>query len=102
MPNQDSTRRSGLLANVTFHVPRKDPGVVIPDEAMVFDQTGLHVLVVRKADTVKSVPINIYRSFGTFTELRGRLTGDGNLLMNLPADISDGSKVKLGDDGKAG
>ncbi len=95
VPNQDGTLRAGLFANVTFHVPRDRPGVTIPDEAMVFDQTGLHVLVVQKDNTVKAVPITIYRDFGTSAELRDGLSGDEDLVVNAPADLSNGSKIKV-------
>ena len=100
VPNQDGALRAGLFANVTFHVPRSHPGVMIPDEAMVFDQTGLHVLTVQKDNTVKAVPITIYRDFGTSAELRDGLSGDENLVVNPPADLSNGSKIKIEAAGK--
>ncbi len=95
VPNADGALRAGLFANVTFHVPRDRPGIMIPDEAMVFDQTGLHVLVVQKNDTVKALPITIYRDFGTSAELQDGLSGDEELVVNAPADIADGGKVKV-------
>ena len=91
--NTDGTLRSGLYADVTFHVPRQHPGVVIPDEAMVFDETGLHVLVVGPDGHVHAKSINIYRDFGTTAELREGLSGGEELVVNPPADLSDGAKV---------
>ncbi len=98
--NTDGTLRSGLYADVTFHVPRQQPGVVIPDEAMVFDETGLHVLVVQDGH-VHAKPINIYRDFGTTAELREGLSGGEELVVNPPADLSDGAQVKVQEQKKA-
>ncbi len=93
--NTDGALRSGLYADVTFHVPREHPGVVIPDEAMVFDETGLHVLVVRDGQ-VHAKPINIYRDFGTTAELREGLSGGEELVVNPPAELADGARVQTG------
>ena len=95
VPNIDGALRSGLYATVTFHIPRQQPGVIVPDEAMVFDETGLHVLVLQNDATLKAVPIDIYRDFGTSAELRGGLAGDEDVVVNPPADLGTGSKVKV-------
>ncbi len=94
VPNTDGALRAGLYATVTFHVPRNAPGVIIPDAAMVFDQTGLHVLVVQQDGTVKAAPVEIYRDFGTSAELRAGLSGGEVLVVNPPAALANGSKVK--------
>ena len=93
--NKDGALRAGLYANITFHVPRSQPGIIIPDEAVVFDQTGLHVLVVQPDNTLKAAPIEIYRDFGTSVELRAGLSGGETLVVNPPADLSNGSKVQV-------
>ena len=93
--NKDGALRAGLYATVTFHVPRSQPGIMIPDEAIVFDQTGLHVLVVQPDNTLKAAPIEIYRDFGTTVELRAGLSGNETLVVNPPADLSNGSKVQV-------
>jgi RND family efflux transporter MFP subunit len=91
--NPDGALRAGLYADVTFHVPRDHPGVVIPDEAMVFDAAGLHVLIVQPDGTVKARPIRIYRDFGTSAELQTGLSGGETLVVNAPAELDDGGKV---------
>ena len=97
--NSDGALRSGLYANVTFHVPRQQPGVVIPDEAMVFDESGLHVLIVQDGH-VHAKSINIYRDFGTTAELREGLSGGEELVVNPPANLNDGAAVKVEAQGK--
>ncbi len=91
--NTDGTLRSGLYADVIFHVPRQQPGVVIPDEPMVFDETGLHVLVVQDG-RVHAKPINIDRDFGTTAELREGLSGGEELVVNPPADLDEGARSR--------
>ena len=78
--NTDGTPRSGLYADVIFHVPRQPPGVVIPDKSMVFNETGLHVLVVQDG-RVHAKPINIDRDFGTTADLREGLSGGEELVV---------------------
>jgi RND family efflux transporter MFP subunit len=99
--NPDGALRAGLYAEVTFHVPRDHPGVVIPDEAMVFDAAGLHVLIVQPDGTVKARPIKIYRDFGISAELQSGLSGGETLVVNAPAELEDGGKVHTGTPAKA-
>ncbi|MEA2739388.1 MAG: hypothetical protein QOH05_2695 [Acetobacteraceae bacterium] len=93
--NPDGLLRPGLFVNVTFSIPRVAPAVVVPDAALVFNANGLQVAVVDAESTVRFQKVTIYRDFGTTAELRDGLQGGENLVMSPPAELGDGSKVRV-------
>jgi RND family efflux transporter MFP subunit len=93
--NPDGTLRPGLFVNVAFSVPRQAPGVVVPDEALVFNANGLQVATVGPDSTVRFRKVSIYRDFGTTAELRDGLDGGETLVLSPPTELTDGAKVKL-------
>ncbi len=98
--NPDNALRAGLYVDVTFQMPRQHPGIVVPDEALVFGANGMQVATVTQGNTVKFVPITIYRDFGTTAELREGLKGGENLVLSPPASLNEGSKVTVAKDTK--
>jgi HlyD family secretion protein len=92
--NPDGALRPGLFVNVTFEIPRLRPNIVVPSEALIFNQGGLQVAVVQD-DQVHMQKITIYRDFGKTVELESGLNGGEAVIMSPPADLQDGSKVKL-------
>lgn len=92
--NPDGVLRAGLYANVTIDVPRQHPGVIVPDEALVFNARGLQVAVV-DGDVVHYRTISIYRDFGTTVELRDGLDGSEVLVLTPPPNLEDGGKVRV-------
>jgi len=92
--NKDGTLRPGLYANVTFEIPRQKPGIIVPDEALVFNADGLHVVIL-DGDVVRFRKISIYRDFGTSAELNDGLQGNETLVLSPPPDLADGGKVKV-------
>lgn len=95
VPNTDGALRAGLFVNVSFAIPRDAPGVVVPDEALMFSAQGLQVVTVEPDNTVKFRKVVVYRDFGTTAELREGLEGGENLVLSLPVELHDGSKVKI-------
>ncbi len=94
VPNPDGVLRAGLFVNVTFEIPRLRPNIILPAEALIFDQHGLQVATVQD-DQVHLQPISIYRDFGKTVELRDGLQGGENVVLSPPSDLLDGSKVKV-------
>lgn len=94
VPNPDGALRPGLFVNVTFEIPRIRPNVVVPAEALIFNQAGLQVAVVQD-DQIHMQPITIYRDFGKTVELQDGLQGGESIVMSPPADLQEGIKVKL-------
>jgi len=93
--NPDGALRPGLFVNVAFAIPRQAPGVVVPDEALVFNAEGLRVATVAADGTVKFRRVSVYRDFGTSAELRDGLQGNETLVLSPPTELVDGSKVQV-------
>jgi HlyD family secretion protein len=67
---------------------------VIPAEALIFNQQGMQVAVVRSGEQVHMQPVEIFRDFGTSVELRDGLRGGEEVVLNPPSDLEDGSKIE--------
>ena len=80
---------------VVISIPRERPGVVVPDEAILFNGQGLRVAVVDKDDTVHMQDVTIARDFGTTVELRDGLNGGERVALSPPVDLVDKEKVKV-------
>jgi RND family efflux transporter MFP subunit len=93
--NPDGELRPGLYVNVAFSVPRQAPGVVVPDEALVFNAGGLQVATVQPDSTIKFRKVSVYRDFGTSAELRDGLQGGETLVLSPPTELADASKVQV-------
>ncbi len=101
IPNGAAVLRSGLYALIALDIPRIHPDVVLPAEALIFDQGGTRVAVVGEGDTVKMVPIDIRRDFGTSIELDAGPRGGDAVILSPPASLKDGAKVEVETDGGA-
>src|SRR6201999_3779628 len=64
VPNPDGALSPGIYCTVELFIPRKTPTMIVPADAVVFDQNGLHVAVVENG-TVRLQKITITRDFGT-------------------------------------
>ena len=108
LPNADHRLRPGLYVTVVFQIPRDHPGVVIPDEAVLFNGQGLRAAVIGPDDTVHMQDIRIARDFGTTVELRDGLQGGERVALSPPVDLADNERVQVqqdkpgSDQGKAG
>lgn len=92
--NPEGALKPGAFVNVTFNVPRTHPSVVLPAEALIFNQDGLQVATVQD-DEVHLQSIAIYRDFGKTVELRDGLSGGETIIINPPTDLVEHSKVKM-------
>ena len=95
VPNPDGALRPGLFVNVAFDVPRTQPNVSIPSEALIFDQHGAQVAVVGEGDKINMHKIDIYRDLGASLELKDGLSGGERVVISPPAHLQEGSKVKV-------
>lgn len=93
VPNPDGTLRAGLYVYVTLQIPRPQPAVIIPAEALVFNQRGTQVVVVGDDDRAEWRAVHVRRDFGTTIELDQGLTGREQIVLGPPADLRDGQPV---------
>jgi RND family efflux transporter MFP subunit len=92
VPNPDDALSPGIYCIVDLKIPRKTPSFVVPADAVVFDQDGLHVAVVRNG-TVHLQKISITRDLGGQVLVeRGVRAGD-QVILNPIIDLADGAKV---------
>ncbi len=102
IPNPDGRLRPGLYVYVTLSIPRPHPDVVVPAEALIFNDKGLQVAAV-EGDTVRMHQVKVSRDFGKAVELGEGLKGGEQIVLSPPATLVDGGKVKAtkADDGKS-
>ncbi len=99
VPNPDGALTPGLYVDVAFVLQDAAPTVVIADAALIFDAAGLRVATVTPDQRIHMVPVTIYRDFGEKAEIRQGLHGKEVLVVNPPADLHDGQKVHVVQEG---
>jgi RND family efflux transporter MFP subunit len=92
VPNPDGALSPGIYCIVDLHIPQKTPSFVVPADAVVFDENGLHVAVVR-GGTVHLQKISIARDLGREVEVREGTEAGDQVILNPMVDLADGSKV---------
>lgn len=92
--NKEGALRAGLYVYVTLKIPRTEPSVTIPAEALVFNQGGTQVAVARDDGTVQWRTIQIGRDRGTVIELTKGLDGSEQVILSPPIGLRDGQKVE--------
>jgi RND family efflux transporter MFP subunit len=96
VPNPDGALSPGIYCTVELLIPRKTPSMIIPADAVVFDENGLHVSVVENG-IVHLQKITVARDFGIEVEVhRGVKPGD-QVILNSMVNLSEGSKVAVRD-----
>jgi multidrug efflux pump subunit AcrA (membrane-fusion protein) len=68
--------------------------MIIPADAVVFDQDGLHVAVVENG-TARLQKITIARDFGKEVEVHDGVKPGDQVILNPMVDLVDGSKVTV-------
>ncbi len=92
VPNPDGALSPGIYCTVELLIPRKTPSTIIPADAVVFDQNGLHVAVVENG-TVHLQKIAIARDFGMEVEVRDGVKAGDQVVLNPMVNLAEGSKV---------
>ena len=93
--NPDGALRPGLFVDVSIAIPRSEPHVSVPSEALIFNQQGMQVAVVGQDGRVTFHKVDVYRDLGTSVEVKNGLNGGEKLVMNAPVDLADGAKVRI-------
>src|ERR1700744_4747602 len=94
VPNPDGALSPGIYCTVELYIPRKTPSMIIPADAVVFDQNGLHVAVVENG-IAHLQKITIARDFGTEVEVHDGVKPGDQVILNPMIDLADGSKVAV-------
>ena len=94
VPNPDGLLSPGIYCTVELSIPRKTPSMIIPSDALVFDENGLHVVLVRNG-TVHLQQVSIARDFGTTVEVREGVQPGDQVVLNPAVSLAEGSKVTV-------
>jgi multidrug efflux pump subunit AcrA (membrane-fusion protein) len=70
--------------------------MIIPADAVAFDQNGLHVAVVENG-TVHLQKITIARDFGTAVEVHDGVRSGDQVILNPMVNLAEGDKVAVGE-----
>jgi len=92
VPNPDGALQPGIYCTVELYIPRKTPSMIIPADAVVFDENGLHVAVVENA-VVHMQKISIARDFGTQVEVHDGVKPGDQVILNPMLSLTEGSRV---------
>ena len=92
VPNPDGALSAGEYCTVELHIPRKEPSLLVPAEAIIFDQTGLHVAVA-KDGVAHLQKVSVARDLGTAVELSSGVKKGDQVILNPSVDLVDGNKV---------
>jgi RND family efflux transporter MFP subunit len=92
VPNPDGVLRPGSYCTVELKIPRAHELFAIPADAIVFDNGGVHVAVL-KDGVVQFRKINIVHDLGTTVEVNEGVE-DGDVVIRTPAvNLADGSRA---------
>jgi RND family efflux transporter MFP subunit len=94
VPNPDGALSPGIYCTVELLIPRKTPSMIIPGDAVVFDQNGLHVAVVRDG-TAHLQKITIARDFGTEVEVHDGVKPGDQVILNPMVNLAEGARVAV-------
>jgi RND family efflux transporter MFP subunit len=92
VPNPDGALSPGIYCTVGLLIPRKTPTMIIPADAVVFDQNGLHVAVVKNG-IAHLQKITIARDFGTEVDVHDGVKPGDEVILNPTVNLAEGSKV---------
>jgi RND family efflux transporter MFP subunit len=94
VPNPDGALSPGIYCTVELFIPRKTPSMIIPADAIVFDENGQHVAVVQNG-TVHLQKITVLRDFGTEVEVNEGVKPGDQVVLNPMVNLVEGSKVAV-------
>ena len=92
VPNPDGALSPGIYCTVELQIPQKTPTALVSASAIIFNQDGLQVAVVK--DGIAQIrKISVARDLGTVVEVRDGLKAGEQVILNPMVNLVDGSKV---------
>jgi RND family efflux transporter MFP subunit len=90
--NPDAALRAGIYCTVRFSIPRQEPVIIIPSQAVIFDSNGLSAAVYDNG-TARLRHLNLLRDDGAQVEVRAGLNPGDRIILNPPVGVRDGMPV---------
>jgi RND family efflux transporter MFP subunit len=94
--NADGALAANMYGTVKFEVPRSNPVIQIPAEALIFNKDGTQVAVYDngKADIRK---VSLAEDDGDHVEIATGLAPTDKVIVSLPVDLTNGAAVAIRD-----
>lgn len=84
----------GTYCTVELKIPRKTPSMIIPSQAIIFDENGMQVAVV-KGGRAHIQTVNVTRDLGKAVEVDHGVDAGDQVIMDPPVTLEDGQKVRV-------
>jgi len=94
IPNPDGTLTPGIYCTIELHVPRKTPSFTVSADAIIFNQAGLQVAVV-KDGVVHLRNVSVVRDLGRQVLVDSGVRRGDQVILNPAVDLADGAKVRI-------
>jgi RND family efflux transporter MFP subunit len=91
--NADGELRAGIYCRVLFDIPRLQPAIIVPSQAVIFDSGGLSAAVYENG-TARLKRLDLLRDNGAQVEVRAGLNAGDRIILSPPAGIRDGMRVQ--------
>jgi RND family efflux transporter MFP subunit len=94
IPNPEGTLTPGTYVTVELFVPRKTESLLVPAQAIIFNEHGMQVAVAK--DGIANIQkVNVTRDLGTAIEVNQGVAVGDQVILDPPVDLQDGAKVKV-------
>lgn len=90
--NKDGALLPGVYCTVRLAIPRPQPVITVPSQAIIFDKTGLSVAVYDNG-VARLRHLDVLADNGSEVEVRSGLNPDDQIILNPPIGLIDGMKV---------
>lgn len=92
--NADGALTAGLYCIVRLTIPRPSPVVVLPSQAVIFDQNGLSAAVYSNG-TLQLHHLDVLADNGATLDIRAGLNEGDQVVLNPPVNVRDGMRVQV-------
>lgn len=92
VPNPDDVLKPGSYCTVELNIPRRGKLFVIPSDAVVFDNDGLHVAVLEDG-VARMRKINIVNDLGTQVEVNEGIKNGDRVIRTPAVNLAEGARV---------
>ncbi len=94
--NADNALNPGIYCTVKFEVPRANPVLEIPAEALIFNKDGTQVAVFENG-RAQIRKVSLAEDDGDHVDIATGLKPDDRVIVSLPVDLTDGAPVAVRD-----
>ena len=91
--NEDQELSAGLYGIVHFNEPRAKPVIIVPSEAIIFNQDGLSAAVIENGQA-NVRHLTVLHDNGATLEISDGLKAGDRIILNPPANLVAGMKVR--------